>query len=225
MSQGGGIANNLNSVSEISATAPLNASSPIGDVNLSLTVPLVGLYGGTGIANTGLTINLGGGSTGLVLTSDSSGNATWAASAGAVLSVSGTANQIAASASIGAVTLSLVGPYTPASYTAYGVICGGTSSTGSLQAVSPGASGTVLVSAGSSSLPVWTTIAEGYSAATITVSPTAMSLIVPVAPPLTIFAFVASAVYTVGDEVFLGSVFWVIVIVFPLMLVMVLVLL
>lgn len=38
-----------------------------------------GAIGGTGHANTGLTINLGSGSSGYLLTSDSSGNATWAA--------------------------------------------------------------------------------------------------------------------------------------------------
>jgi autotransporter family porin len=40
---------------------------------------LLGVNGGTGHANTGLTINLGSGSAGYVLTSDSSGNATWQA--------------------------------------------------------------------------------------------------------------------------------------------------
>jgi hypothetical protein len=49
---------------------------------------LSGARGGTGTANTGLSINLGSGSTGYLLTSDSSGNATWQAPAyltGAVL--------------------------------------------------------------------------------------------------------------------------------------------
>jgi hypothetical protein len=39
--------------------------------------PLPGLAGGTGVTNTGLTINLGSGSSGKVLTSDLSGNGTW----------------------------------------------------------------------------------------------------------------------------------------------------
>jgi hypothetical protein len=50
--------------------------------------PLSGALGGTGVANTGLTINLGSGSSSYVLTSDSSGNATWQAQgylSGAVL--------------------------------------------------------------------------------------------------------------------------------------------
>ena len=46
---------------------------------LSLAHALVGSYGGTGINNGALTINLGSASTGYVLTSDSSGNAAWAA--------------------------------------------------------------------------------------------------------------------------------------------------
>lgn len=69
---------------------------------------ITGQYGGTGIANTGLTINLGSGGTGKVLASDVSGNATWTALSGiAVTSITGTANQINTSASTGAVTLSL----------------------------------------------------------------------------------------------------------------------
>ncbi len=44
-----------------------------------VTGVLPGANGGTGIANTGLTVTLSSGATGKVLTSDSSGNATWAA--------------------------------------------------------------------------------------------------------------------------------------------------
>ncbi len=43
-----------------------------------LTIPFSGAVGGTGVANTGLTINLASGAIGKILTSDSSGNATWA---------------------------------------------------------------------------------------------------------------------------------------------------
>ncbi len=55
--------------------------------NLVLTNPLLGVSGGTGVANTGLTIDLSSGASGKVLTSDSSGNATWASTSltGAVL--------------------------------------------------------------------------------------------------------------------------------------------
>jgi hypothetical protein len=68
---------------------------------------ITGQYGGTGVANTGLTISLASGGTGKVLSSDVSGNATWAALSGlGVTSITGTANQIIASAATGAVTLS-----------------------------------------------------------------------------------------------------------------------
>lgn len=56
--------------------------------SLTLTTPLAGAYGGTGVNNAGLTINLGTATSGFVMTSDSSGNATWQAPAyltGAVL--------------------------------------------------------------------------------------------------------------------------------------------
>ncbi len=45
----------------------------------ALTNALAGASGGTGIANTGLTIDLASGASGYLLTSDSSGNAAWAA--------------------------------------------------------------------------------------------------------------------------------------------------
>src|SRR5580692_352112 len=55
------------------ATALLEAAS----ITAGWTGTLSGARGGTGVANTGLTINLGSATTGYVLTSDSSGNATW----------------------------------------------------------------------------------------------------------------------------------------------------
>jgi hypothetical protein len=68
---------------------------------------IAGQYGGTGVANTGLTISLASGAVGKVLASDGSGNATWQALSGlGVTSITGTPNQIIASASTGAVTLS-----------------------------------------------------------------------------------------------------------------------
>lgn len=66
-----------NVVQSIVAIPPLNASAAVGAVVLSLTTPLIGQYGGTGVNNAGLTINLGSPTTGYVLTSDVSGNATW----------------------------------------------------------------------------------------------------------------------------------------------------
>ncbi len=55
------------------ATALLQAVS----LTMGWTGTLSGARGGTGVANTGLSINLGSATTGYLLTSDSSGNATW----------------------------------------------------------------------------------------------------------------------------------------------------
>lgn len=65
-----------------------------------------------------------------------------ATSAGGVLSVTGTANQILATPTTGNVVLSLIGPYTPATYTAHGVLIG--EGTGSIVATAVGSDGQVL---------------------------------------------------------------------------------
>lgn len=88
-------------------TSSLTALGTIATGTWNASV-ISGQYGGTGIANTGLTITLGSGAVGKVLASDVSGNATWQALSGlGVTSITGTTNQINASASTGAVTLSL----------------------------------------------------------------------------------------------------------------------
>ncbi len=93
------------------------------------------------------------------LVSTSSGiTATWeqlVSSTGDVLSVTGTANQILASPTSGNVVLSLIGPYTPATYTAHGVLIG--EGTSSIQATSAGSAGQLLTSGGASADPTWTT--------------------------------------------------------------------
>lgn len=63
-------------------------------------------------------------------------------SSGSVLSVTGTANQILASPTTGNVVLSLIGPYTPATYTAHGVLIG--EGTSSIVATTAGTTGQVL---------------------------------------------------------------------------------
>lgn len=78
-----------------------------------------------------------------------------ATSAGGVLSVTGTANQILASPTTGAVVLSLIGPYTPATYTAHGVLIG--EGTSSIVATAAGTAGQLLTSGGASANPTWTT--------------------------------------------------------------------
>ena len=140
------------------------------------------------------------------------GDGTWATpvnSGGTVTSVSGTANQVAVATGTTTPVISLIGPYTPATYTAHGVLIGegtgnivavadtaasgiplisqsgtdpafgtalvggggtavsswtdtnsllatGTSSTGAVQDIASVATGQVLASAGTSTLPVYT---------------------------------------------------------------------
>lgn len=68
-------------------------------------------------AGTGITITTTAGATSRVIANSG------------VTSLAGTANQVNVSGSTGAVTLSLIGPYTPTTYTAHGIILGeGTSS-------------------------------------------------------------------------------------------------
>lgn len=97
------------------ATAIANlavTNAKIANSTIDLTAKVTGILppanGGTGINNSALTINLASGAVGRVLASDGSGNATWQALSGlGVTSITGTANQINASAATGAVTLSL----------------------------------------------------------------------------------------------------------------------
>lgn len=72
-----------------------------------------------------------------------------------VSSVTGTANQILASPTTGSVILSLIGPYTPATYTAHGVLVG--EGTSSIVALATGTAGQLLTSGGASADPTWTT--------------------------------------------------------------------
>lgn len=92
--------------------------------------------------NNGIWFLVGLSSTGGVLT------ATWeevTSSTGTVLSVTGTANQILASPTTGNVVLSFIGPYTPATYTAHGVLIG--EGTSSIAATAAGTTGQVLIGA------------------------------------------------------------------------------
>lgn len=71
------------------------------------------------------------------------------------IKIGGTAAQVSVIASGSTVTLSLIGPYTPATYTAHGVLVG--EGTGSIVALSPGTTGQVLVSNGGSADPSFQT--------------------------------------------------------------------
>jgi hypothetical protein len=78
---------------------------------------------------TGVPSILAAGTTGQVLTATTGSPPAWSSLVTGVSSVTGTANQILASPTTGAVVLSLIGPYTPATYTAHSVLVGeGTSS-------------------------------------------------------------------------------------------------
>jgi len=72
-------------VTSVSGTAPIVVTPTTGNAVVSLTTPLVGQYGGTGVANTGLTIDQSAGAVGYFMTSDGSGNGTWQAPPGVTL--------------------------------------------------------------------------------------------------------------------------------------------
>lgn len=67
------------------------------------------------------------------------------ASTASVQSVTGTANQVLATPTTGNVVVSLIGPYTPATYTAHGVLIG--EGTSSIAATTAGTTGQVLIGA------------------------------------------------------------------------------
>lgn len=74
-----------------------------GSTTVSLSTPVSGANGGTGVANTGLTINLGSPTTGYVLTSDSSGNATWksvGSGAGAITTINADSGSVSPSSGV-----------------------------------------------------------------------------------------------------------------------------
>jgi hypothetical protein len=81
----------------------------------------------------------------------------WAppATGGTVTSVSGTANQVAVANGTTTPVISLIGPYTPATYTAHGVLIG--EGTSSIVATTAGSAGQHLQSGGGAADPNWTT--------------------------------------------------------------------
>lgn len=77
------------------------------------------------------------------------------ATTASVQSVTGTANQVLATPTTGNVVVSLIGPYTPTTYTAHGVLIG--EGTSSIAATTAGTAGQVLTSGGAGADPTWTT--------------------------------------------------------------------
>jgi hypothetical protein len=108
-----------------------------------------------GNASGGLT-SLAVGATGQVLQGNTGADPSWgAAGAGTVTSVSGTANQVSVATGTTTPVISLVGPYTPATYTAHGVLVG--EGTSSIVATATGSAGQALLSGGASADPAWST--------------------------------------------------------------------
>jgi hypothetical protein len=86
------------------------------------------------------------------------------AASGGVTSATGTANQVAVSAATGAVTFSLVGPYTPATYTAHGVLVG--EGISSITPTLVGGTGSFLYGQGAAADPIWSTLLMPNAATT-----------------------------------------------------------
>lgn len=103
---------------------------------------LVGLSSSNGKLQASWAVTGGSSSDLSTLTGDSGGAIS--PSAGNI-TLAGTANQIATSGSGSTITYSLVGPYTPATYTAHGVLVG--EGTSSIAALSVGTTGQVLIGA------------------------------------------------------------------------------
>lgn len=99
------------SIATVGAVTSVNAGANIS-ITGTATAPIVNVSGTTihdvllGTGTTGLT-SLANGTTGQVLTAQTGANPIWAASAGDVTSIAGTANQITVSSPTGAVTLSI----------------------------------------------------------------------------------------------------------------------
>ena len=119
--------------------------------------------------NTGALNTLTGDSGGAI--SPSAGNITLA----------GTAGQIATTGSGSTITFSLIGPYTPATYTAHGVLLG--EGTSSIVATAAGTDGQLLIGATGAD-PAFATLTS--SGSTITVTGGANTLNIDIAAPLTV---------------------------------------
>lgn len=100
---------------------------------------------------------LAAGSTGQVLTATTGSPPSWAspATSGTVTSVSGTANQVAVATGTTTPVISLIGPYTPATYTAHGVLIG--EGTSSIVALGAGTAGQLLQAGGAGVDPAYST--------------------------------------------------------------------
>jgi len=146
----------------VATTATYPATTTINQVLYSSSNNVVGgitaANNGTMISGTtGIPSWLANGTTGQILTATTGSPPSWVAPAtsGTVTSVSGTANQVAVANGTTTPVISLIGPYTPATYTAHGVLVG--EGTSSIVALAAGSAGQVLQSGGASADPVYST--------------------------------------------------------------------
>ena len=107
------------------------------------------------LANSSITINTGAGLSGGGIVALGGSITLSASGGGTVTSVSGTANQVAVANGTTTPVISLIGPYTPATYSAHGVLVG--EGTGSIVALAAGTAGQVLQSGGAAADPVYST--------------------------------------------------------------------
>lgn len=118
--------------------------------NYSPTIHTVQIGGSNGTL-----VSVANGNTGQVLGANTGADPSWvSAGTGTVTSVSGTTNQVSVATGTTTPVISLVGPYTPSTYTAHGVLIGATTS--SIVATATGSAGQILKSGGAAADPLWT---------------------------------------------------------------------
>jgi len=89
------------------------------------------------------------------------------------IQIAGTANQVATTAGTGSVAISLIGPYTPATYTAHGVLLG--EGTSSIVATTAGTNGQVLIGSTGAD-PAFSTLTSSDGSITFTTGAHTLSL-------------------------------------------------
>lgn len=159
-----------------------NFNYPIGKrwintaTNTEYVLTSISTIGGTSTA----TWTLLGTNSGALNTLSDDSNTTTSPSAGNI-QLAGTSDQIATTAGSSEITFSLIGPYTPATYTAHGVLLG--EGTSSIVATAAGTNGQLLTGSTGAD-PAFSTLTS--SGSTITVTGGAHTLNIDVAAPLNV---------------------------------------
>jgi hypothetical protein len=146
LQSGGASANPAYSTATYPATTTINeifyssANNVVGQITTANNGVLI-------TSASGVPSILADGTTGQILTATTGSPPSWVnpATSGTVTDVTGTANQVAVATGTTTPVISLIGPYTPATYTAHGVLIG--EGTGSIVALADAATGTVLMGA------------------------------------------------------------------------------